>query len=144
MTAVMPRQLDVANMMESLQVVLDEFPEFAEAYNMLGWARLTGGGANSAVEAMKMAVQLSPRNEEYQLRLARASLAAKKYDDATSTLQRLAQSTNPAVELAAKKDLKDLPFLKKYGVPPEEADASAVFRRVAAAAAAARALVATS
>ena len=115
----------LANMMESLQVVLDEFPEFAEAYNMLGWARLTGGGANSAVEAMKMAVQLSPRNEEYQLRLARASLAAKKYDDATSTLQRLAQSTNPAVELAAKKDLKDLPFLKKYGVPPEEADASA-------------------
>jgi len=115
----------LANMMESLQVVLDEFPEFAEAYNMLGWARLTGGGANSAVEAMKMAVQLSPRDEGYQLRLARAYLAAKKYDDATSTLQRLAQSTDPAVERAAKKDLKDLPFLKKYGVSPEEAGAEA-------------------
>ena len=115
----------LANMMESLQVVLDEFPEFAEAYNMLGWARLTGGGANSAVEAMKMAVQLSPRDEGYQLRLTRAYLAAKKYDDATSTLQRLAQSTDPAVERAAKKDLKDLPFLKKYGVSPEEAGAEA-------------------
>lgn len=115
----------LANMMESLQVVLDEFPEFAEAYNMLGWARLTGGGANSAVEAMKMAVQLSPRDEEYQLRLSRAYLAAKKYDEATATLQRLAQSTDPAVERAAKKDLQDLPFLKKYGVPPEEADRDA-------------------
>jgi tetratricopeptide (TPR) repeat protein len=119
------RAQGLANMMESLQVLLDEFPEFAEAYNMLGWARLTGGGANSAVEAMKMAVQLSPRDEGYQLRLARAYLAAKKYDDATSTLQRLAQSRDPAVEQAAKKDLKDLPFLKKYGVPPEEADAEA-------------------
>src|SRR5262249_30055997 len=51
----------LANMMESLQVAIDRYPEFAEAYNMLGWARLTGGGANAAVESMKMAVQLSPR-----------------------------------------------------------------------------------
>ena len=110
----------LANMMESLQVVLDEYPEFAEAYNMLGWARLTGGGANSAIEAMKMAVQLSPRDEEYQLRLSRAYLAAKHYDEATAILNRLAQSPNPVVEQAAKKDLNDLPFLKKYGVPPQE------------------------
>jgi len=110
----------LANMMESLQIVLDEFPEFAEAYNMLGWARLTGGGANSALEAMRMAVQLSPRNEAYQLRLARTYLAAKKFDEATGTLERLKQSQTPEIARAAKKDLNDLPFLKKYGVPPQE------------------------
>jgi tetratricopeptide (TPR) repeat protein len=110
----------LANMMESLQLVLDQFPEFAEAYNMLGWARLTGGGANSALEAMRMAVQLSPRNEEYQLRLARTYLAAKKFDDATATLERLKLSQNPEIARAAKKDLNDLPFLKKFGVPPQE------------------------
>ncbi len=110
----------LANMMESLQIVIDEFPEFAEAYNMLGWARLTGGGANSALEALRMAVQLSPRNEAYQLRLARAYLAAKKFDEATGTLERLKQSQSPEIARAAKKDLNDLPFLKKYGVPPQE------------------------
>jgi tetratricopeptide (TPR) repeat protein len=110
----------LANMMESLQIVINEHPDFAEAYNMLGWARLTGGGANSALEAMRMAVQLSPRNEEYQLRLARALLAAKKFDDATGTLDRLALSQNPKISSAAKKDLNDLPFLKKYGIPPAE------------------------
>src|SRR5207248_11253154 len=81
----------LANMMESLHIVIDEYPDFAEAYNMLGWARLTGGGANAALESMKQAVQLSPRDEEYQLRLSRAYLAAKKFDEATSTLERLKQ-----------------------------------------------------
>ncbi|HZP17574.1 MAG TPA: tetratricopeptide repeat protein [Terriglobales bacterium] len=110
----------LANMMESLHVVIDQFPEYAEAYNMLGWARLIGGGANAALEAMRMAVQLSPRNQQYQLRLARALLAAKKFDDATATLERLQLSEDPQIAAAAKKDLHDLPFLKKYGVSPAD------------------------
>jgi hypothetical protein len=115
----------LANMMESLHIVIDEYPDFAEAYNMLGWARLAGGGGNAAVESMKQAVQLSPRDEEYQLRLARAYLAAKKFDEATATLERLKLSQDPRIGQAASKDLEDLPFLKKYGVAPEEAAGSA-------------------
>jgi tetratricopeptide (TPR) repeat protein len=111
----------LANMMESLHIVIDEYPEFAEAYNMLGWARLAGGGGNAAVESMKQAIQLNPRDEEYQLRLARAYLAAKKFDEATATLEHLKLSQNPAIAQAAGKDLEDLPFLKKYGVTPQEA-----------------------
>jgi tetratricopeptide (TPR) repeat protein len=110
----------LANMMESLQIVIDEHPDFAEAYNMLGWARLTGGGANSAVEAMRMAVQLSPRNEEYQLRLARSYTAAKKWSEATDTLERLKLSENISIARAATKELEDMPFLRKFGVPPQE------------------------
>jgi tetratricopeptide (TPR) repeat protein len=114
----------LANMMESLHIVLQEFPDFAEAYDMLGWARLLGGGANAAVEAMKKAVELNPRNEQYQLRLAQAYLAAKKFDDATATLDRLKQSQNPQISQTAKKSLIDLPFLEKYGVPPVQESAS--------------------
>lgn len=113
----------LANTMESLQFVLDEFREFALGYNILGWARLEGGGANGAVEAMKVAVQLSPRDESYQLRLARAFLAAKKFDEGTAVLDRLQHSHDPQVAKAAAKDLEDLPFLKKYGVSPEEQEA---------------------
>lgn len=111
----------LANMMESLHIVIQEFPDFAEAYDMLGWARLAGGGANAAIEAMKRAVELSPRNEEYQLRLARAYLAAKKFDQARTTFERLKQSQNLQIAQTAKKSLIDLPFLEKYGVPPVEA-----------------------
>ena len=122
----------LANMMESLHIVIDEYPDFAEAYNMLGWARLAGGGGNAAVESMKQAVQLSPRDEQYQLRLARTYLAAKKFDDATATLDRLKLSQDPRIAQAASKDLEDLPFLKKYGVAPEEAAASRKSNPVAA------------
>jgi len=110
----------LANMMESLHIVIDRFPEFAEAYNMLGWARLAGGGANAAVESMKMAVQLSPRNEQYQLRLAEAYLAARKWDNANALLDRLAASQDVRIAASAKKDLHDLPYLKRFGIPPQE------------------------
>ena len=113
----------LANTMESLQFVLDEFREFALGYNILGWARLEGGGANGAVEAMKVAVQLSPRDESFQLRLARAYLAAKKFDEATDILDRLQHSRDSQVAQTAAKDLENLPFLKKYGVTPEEQEA---------------------
>jgi tetratricopeptide (TPR) repeat protein len=111
----------LANMMESLHIVISEFPNFAQAYNMLGWARLAGGGPNSAVESLKLAVQLDPRNEQYQLLLAEAYFAAKKFNDATAILDRLKLSQDPPIAEAASKDLSDLPFIEKYGVPPEEA-----------------------
>jgi tetratricopeptide (TPR) repeat protein len=110
----------LANMMESLHTVIDRYPEFAEAYNMLGWARLTGGGANAATETMKMAVQLNPRSEQYQLLLAEAEIGAKKWDDGAALLNRLQDSHDPQIASAAKKELYELPFVKKYGIAPQE------------------------
>ena len=110
----------LANTMESLQFVLNEYPEFAEAYNILGWARLQGGGANAALEAMRLAVQLSPRSEDYRLRFADAYIAARKWDDAAALLEQLKLSQNPQIASAAKKDLHDLPYLRKFGIPPQE------------------------
>ena len=39
---------------------------------------------------------------------------------ATATLERLKLSHTPEIARAAKKDLNDLPFLKKYGVSPQQ------------------------
>jgi tetratricopeptide (TPR) repeat protein len=111
----------LANTMESLHIVLTEYPDFAEAYNILGWARLQGGGANAALEAMRFAVNLNPRDEAYQLRLADAYMAAKKWDDATPILEHLKSSQDPQIAKIAKKELEDLPFLKKFGIPPQDA-----------------------
>jgi len=110
----------LANTSHSLQAVIEEYPDFAEAYAMLGWARLVGGGTNSAIEAMITAVQLSPRNESYQLRLAQTYTATKKWDEATAVLERLKLSPDPKIASAAKKELNDMPFLKKFGVPPQD------------------------
>lgn len=122
----------VANTMVDLRFVLDWDPEFAEAYNMLGLARVEGGGMSSAMEAMRAAIRLSPRNEDYQLNMAQIYVAAKQWDAATALLERLKTSQNPQIAGAARTKLEDLPTLKKYGLlpqretsPPPAASASA-------------------
>ena len=113
----------VSNMIQDLVFVVDKEPDFAEAHNMLALARLQGGGVHSATEAIKVAIQVSPRSEQYLLNLAEIDLAGKKWDDATTLLERLKDSSNPQIAKTARKNLDDLPTLKKYGVLPQQ-DAS--------------------
>jgi tetratricopeptide (TPR) repeat protein len=109
----------LANMIQDLRAVLDWDPDFAEAYNLLAMARLEGGGIRSALEAIKTATQLSPRNQTYLLNMARVNMAAKQWDDAAALLNGLKNSQNPQIAQAAKKNLEDLPTLRKYGLLPE-------------------------
>jgi hypothetical protein len=111
-------------MIQDLVAVVDFDPDFAEAHHMLAVARLQGGGVHSATESIRVAIQLSPRNEQYLLDLARIDLAGKKWDDATVLLDRLKNSLNPEIAQAARKHLDDLPTLKKYGVLPQESASS--------------------
>ena len=115
----------VSNMIQDLVFVVDKEPDLAEAHNMLALARLQGGGVHSATEAIRVAIQLSPRNEQYVLNLAQIDLAGKKWDDATPLLERLKDSSNPRIAQTARKNLEDLPTLKKYGVLPQQSQSQA-------------------
>jgi len=53
--------------MQDLRAVLDWYPEFAEAYDLMATARKVGGGTVAAMQAERAAIQLSPRNQEYVL-----------------------------------------------------------------------------
>jgi len=108
----------LANMMQDLHVVLGWKPEFAEAYFMLGWAQRSGGGVHAAMDTMPAAIRLAPRNQSYLLEMARVYLAAKDWDAGTALLQQLSASADAQVATAAHNDLQDLPYLKKYGIPP--------------------------
>lgn len=111
----------LANMMQDLRAVLDWYPEFAEAYNMLGMARVEGGGINSALEAQRLAISLSPRNLEYQFNLGQIYVAGKKWDQARDVFTRLKTGPDPRVAAAAKRQLEDLAALQKYGIRPQRA-----------------------
>ena len=110
----------VSNMIQDLVAVVDWNPDFAEAHNMLAMGRLAGGGVHAATDSIKVAIQLSPRNQQYLLNLAQIDLAGKKWDDATTLLAQLKSSLNPQIAQAARKSLEDLPTLKKYGVLPQQ------------------------
>ena len=90
-------------MVQDLVAVVDLEPEFAEAHNMLAMARLQGGGVHAAMESIRVAIQLSPRNEQYLLNLAQIELAGKQWDDATALLDRLKNSRNPEIAQKAHK-----------------------------------------
>jgi tetratricopeptide (TPR) repeat protein len=108
----------LANMMIDLKVAIDWYPDLAEAFNMLALARMEGGGAASALESMKQAIALSPRNEQYALNLGKVQEASKKWDAAQETFERLKASGNSQIAAAAKHELEELPTLRKYGISP--------------------------
>jgi tetratricopeptide (TPR) repeat protein len=114
----------LANMMQDLRAVTDWYPELADAYNMLGMARVEGGGVNSALEAQRQAVALAPRNVEYQFNLAQIYVAGKKWDAAREVFTRLRVGSDRAAAAAAKQQLDDLETLQKYGVRPRRAGES--------------------
>ncbi len=109
----------LANMLIDLRIVIDWYPDFAEAHNMLAMGRVEGGGVGSAVNAIRLAVELSPRNETYQLNMGLVNMAAKKWDVAAAVLERLKASHNPEIAKDAGIYLDELPNSKKYGIVPK-------------------------
>jgi tetratricopeptide (TPR) repeat protein len=111
----------LANMMQDLRAVLDWYPEMGDAYNMLAVARIEGGGYQSALEAQKQAVALSPRNVEYQFNLGQIYVVGKKWDLANEVFTRLKEGSDKQAAAAAKQQLADLVTLQKYGIRPQHA-----------------------
>jgi hypothetical protein len=57
--------------------------------------------------------------------MANIEIALKQWEAATALLERLKTSQNRQIAHFAKKDLADLPTIKKYGILPQEDNASA-------------------
>jgi len=108
----------LANMMIDLKATLDWYPDFAEAYNMLAMARVEGGGTASALESIKEAIRLSPRNEQYVFNLGTINESGKKWDAARAIFERLQGSSNPQIATAARHELEQFATIQKYGINP--------------------------
>jgi tetratricopeptide (TPR) repeat protein len=107
------------NTMQDLRLVIDWDPEFAEARSRLAMAQLEGGGVHAAMDSMRAALQLAPRNQGYLLNMAQIYMAGKNWDAATALLERLKSNPEPQIAKSAGEQLDGLPMLKKYGVRPQ-------------------------
>jgi tetratricopeptide (TPR) repeat protein len=104
------------NMMVDLRAVLEWYPEFASAYDLLATAHMKGGGPVAAMQAERAAIQLSPRNQQYVYNMAEIYIADKKWDASVTLLQRLKTSNNPEIATAARDRLGTIPNEEKYGI----------------------------
>ncbi|MFY9680470.1 MAG: hypothetical protein WA416_02840 [Candidatus Sulfotelmatobacter sp.] len=109
------------NMMQDLRAVLEWYPEFADAYDLLASARREGGGPVAAMQAERAAIELSPRNQQYVYHMAEIYVSDKKWVAARALLQLLKTSSNPQVAAAAAESLAQLANEQKYGVSPATA-----------------------
>jgi hypothetical protein len=104
------------NMMQDLRAVLDWYPEFADAYDLMAMARRVGGTSVAAMQAERAAMQLSPRNQEYVYHLAEIYIEARKWEAARALLERLKTTSNPQVAAEAREQLNKLANEQKYGL----------------------------
>ena len=107
----------IASMMQDLKGVLEWYPEFASAYDLLAQARKEGGSTPGAMQAERAAMMLSPRDEEYVYHLAQIYIASKKWDAAQALLVRLKESGNPQLAAQAKEQMEQATAQNKYGIP---------------------------
>jgi hypothetical protein len=112
------------NMMLDLRAVLDWYPEFANAYDLMALARLQGGGPVAAMQAEHAAVQLSPRNQRYVYHLAQIYVADKRWDAAKGLLERLKSGSDAQVAALARAELERIPTEQKYGISAASATAN--------------------
>jgi tetratricopeptide (TPR) repeat protein len=82
-----------------LAIALD--PQLADAYSLLAYAQATSGDPAKGLVTMKKAVELSPRNETYQLNLANIYMANRKMNEAIAVLRNLLGSSNAQVAAGA-------------------------------------------
>ncbi|MFZ0814042.1 MAG: hypothetical protein WAM78_00915 [Candidatus Sulfotelmatobacter sp.] len=109
------------NMMQDLRAVLEWYPEFANADDLMAMARLEGGGPIAAMQAEHAAMQLSPRNQQYVYHLAEIYIADKKWDAAKGVLERLKSSSDAEVAALSRAELERIPTEQKYGLSPATA-----------------------
>jgi tetratricopeptide (TPR) repeat protein len=106
----------LANMMQDLRAVLEWYPEFADAYDLMAVARMEGGGLSAAMQAERAAMQLNPRDDRYVYHLAQIYIADKKWEAAKALLERLKTSGNAQLAAEAREQLDQLASQRKYGI----------------------------
>jgi hypothetical protein len=104
------------NMMQDLRAVLEWYPEFADANDLMAMARMVGGGPVAATQAEHAAMQLSPRNQEYVYHMAEIYIEGKQWEAARALLEHLKTSSNAQVAAEAREQLARLANQQKYGL----------------------------
>ena len=107
----------LANMMQDLRTVIEWYPEFADAYDLMAVARMEGGSSSAAMQAERAAMRLSPRNELYVYHQAQIYIAGKQWEAAKALLERLRSSSNPQIAADAREKLEQVATERKYGIP---------------------------
>lgn len=109
-------QTDMADLQEMsalLDRAIELAPEFAEAYNLKAFVLSGARNHTGAIEVLRRAVQLSPRDDRFRANLATQYMLAGKYDEAIALWERLRSSENAEVATRAAQQLEQARLYKE-------------------------------
>jgi tetratricopeptide (TPR) repeat protein len=103
-----------AELKKELATAIALDPKLAEAYSLLGYTQAVSGEPETGLATMKKAVELAPRNENYQFNLANVYMLNSKADDAIAILRALTGSGNQLIAMRANQQLEQAVDLKQH------------------------------
>lgn len=89
-------------------------PEYADAYYLLAFARVSSDDKKGAIEAAHRAVELNPRNPDYRMNLAQMYALSQQWDGAITVLRTLSKSNDPEVVARAAQFQSQVERMKEY------------------------------
>ena len=92
-------------MQSELERSIELDPEFADAYSMLAFTYMSQGKRDLAIRTLRKAIELNPRNEQYQFNLVQLYLEQQEFEEAKSVLDSLQGSGDPQVAARAAEEL---------------------------------------
>lgn len=91
---------DLPALNQELETSISLDPNFADSYALLAFAQTTSGDPAKALETMRKALAIDPRNEQYRFNLANIYLSNHQPDKAIAVLESLRNASSP--EIAAR------------------------------------------
>lgn len=88
-------KVDLPALIKELETSISLDPNFADSYALLAFAQSTSGDHEKALDTMRKAITIDPRNESYRFNIASIYLSNRQLDKAMAILQSLQNSTNP-------------------------------------------------
>ena len=99
---------DIPRMTKELETSISLDPNFAESYAMLAFAQTMSGDHAKALDTMRKAISIDPRNESYRINLANIYLANRQQEKAVAILESLQKSTTPEIASRAASTLENI------------------------------------
>ncbi len=96
------------SMERELETAVALYPQYADAYDLLGYAYALEERYPQAIASTQKAVQLHPGYEPYALDLAQYYADAGQFDKATAVLNRVKNSSDPKIATAANNGLQSM------------------------------------
>ena len=96
------------SMQDQLERSIKLDPDFADSYNILSYTYLSQGKLDQAMQSLRKAIELNPREEQYRFNLANLYMEHGQVKEATAVLQALQASEDPRTSARAADALSDL------------------------------------